>query len=135
MVCERAFLAALDGSCRTPIAGLAQVRGATGRRAAAGQLGSSKSCCMLKAVAPLWLCRLASPRLRLGPHPPARTLAPLQRGADGQLTFRGLVARPDGSKVFETSRVGGMNEADAVAMGREAGEELKKNAGPDFFDW
>ena len=29
MVCERAFLAALDGSCRTPIAGLAQ-RGAGG---------------------------------------------------------------------------------------------------------
>lgn len=25
VVCERAFLAALDGSCRTPIAGLAQV--------------------------------------------------------------------------------------------------------------
>ncbi len=61
------------------------------------------------------------------PHP--------QRNADGQLAFRGLVARPDGSKVFETSRVGGLNEADAVAMGKEAGEELKKNAGPDFFDW
>ena len=29
VVCERAFLAALDGSCRTPIAGLAQ-RGAGG---------------------------------------------------------------------------------------------------------
>ncbi|GAB4816451.1 hypothetical protein N2152v2_003497 [Parachlorella kessleri] len=81
VVCERAFLAALDGSCRTPIAGLAQ------------------------------------------------------RNGDGRLSFRGLVARPDGSKVHETSREGPMNEADAVAMGREAGEELKKNAGADFFDW
>lgn len=59
----------------------------------------------------------------------------LQRDASGNLSFRGLVARPDGSKVFETSRVGSMTEADAVAMGREAGEELKKNAGADFFDW
>lgn len=30
VVCERAFLAALDGSCRTPIAGLAQVSGLCG---------------------------------------------------------------------------------------------------------
>lgn len=50
ILCERAFLAALDGSCRTPIAGL---------------------------------CR---------------------RDASGNLTFRGLVASPDGSKVFETTR-------------------------------
>jgi hydroxymethylbilane synthase len=27
LACERAFLAALDGSCRTPIAGLAQIDG------------------------------------------------------------------------------------------------------------
>ena len=59
----------------------------------------------------------------------------MQRNGDGRLSFRGLVARPDGSKVHETSREGPMNEADAVAMGREAGEELKKNAGADFFDW
>lgn len=58
-----------------------------------------------------------------------------QRDANGQLAFRGLVARPDGSKVYETSRVGAMSEADAVAMGKEAGEELKKNAGSSFFDW
>lgn len=45
VVCERAFLTALDGSCRTPIAGYAH------------------------------------------------------KGADGQLHFKGLVARPDGSKV------------------------------------
>lgn len=50
ILCERAFLAALDGSCRTPIAGL---------------------------------CR---------------------RDASGNLTFRGLVASPDGSKVYMTAR-------------------------------
>ena len=50
MVCERAFLTALDGSCRTPIAGLAQ------------------------------------------------------RSASGGMSFRGLVASPDGKTVFETTR-------------------------------
>ena len=30
IVCERAFLTALDGSCRTPIAGLAQPNGSGG---------------------------------------------------------------------------------------------------------
>ncbi len=50
VLCERAFLTALDGSCRTPIAGLAQ------------------------------------------------------RNASGGLSFRGLIASPDGAKIFETSR-------------------------------
>jgi porphobilinogen deaminase len=50
VACERAFLTALDGSCRTPIAGLAQ------------------------------------------------------RNASGGLTFRGLIASPDGAQVYETSR-------------------------------
>lgn len=81
VVCERAFLSALDGSCRTPIAGYAR------------------------------------------------------RGEDGQLHFSGLVARPDGSKVHEVSRVGTFSPADAERIGKEAGEELKKVAGADFFDW
>ena len=50
VLCERAFLTALDGSCRTPIAGLAQ------------------------------------------------------RNASGGLSFRGLIASPDGAKIFETTR-------------------------------
>jgi hydroxymethylbilane synthase len=79
--CERAFLTALDGSCRTPIAGYAQ------------------------------------------------------KGADGQLHFRGLVATPDGTKIQETSRVGNFSLADAAIMGREAGEELKKNAPEGLFSW
>lgn len=73
---ERAFLAALDGSCRTPIAGHAIVEG------------------------------------------------------DG-LRFRGMILRPDGSEVFETTRDGGI--AEAVRMGADAGRELKAKGGPGFF--
>ncbi|MGH6660315.1 MAG: hydroxymethylbilane synthase [Rhodospirillales bacterium] len=75
---ERAMLAALDGSCRTPIAGLAEV------------------------------------------------------DSNGDLTLRGLVARPDGSKLLQTSRAGSV--ADAEMIGRDAGLELKRRAGPGFFD-
>jgi hydroxymethylbilane synthase len=73
---ERAFLAVLDGSCRTPIAGHATV-------------------------------------------------------AAGRVTFRGLIAKPDGSAVFEAARDGAA--ADAVRLGAAAGGELKARAGPDFF--
>ncbi len=78
LTAERAMLAALDGSCRTPVAGLAEL------------------------------------------------------DSGGGLTLRGLVARPDGSDVFETARSG--PAADAEAMGRDAGEELRRRAGPVFFD-
>jgi len=74
---ERALLAALDGSCKTPIAALAE---------------------------------LAGDRLRL----------------------RALIVRPDGSEAHEAVREGA--PADAEAMGREAGEELRRRAGPGFFD-
>lgn len=74
---ERAFLAALDGSCRTPIAGLARLDG-------------------------------------------------------DRLAFRGQILRPDGSESLEASRSGG--PGDAVRMGREAGEALRAEAGPGFFD-
>jgi hydroxymethylbilane synthase len=73
---ERAFLAVLDGSCRTPIAGHAIVDA-------------------------------------------------------GRVTFRGLIAKPDGSAVFEAARDGAA--ADAVRLGAAAGGELKARAGPDFF--
>lgn len=73
--CERAFLAALDGNCRTPIAGQARL-------------------------------------------------------VDGQLLFQGLIAKPDGSVIFETSRAGA--PADAVQMGTDAGAELKAKCGDDF---
>ncbi len=74
---ERAFLAVLDGSCRTPIAGHAFMSGTS-------------------------------------------------------LRFRGLIARPDGSEAHEVSREGAA--ADAEAIGRDAGHELKQRAGPLFFD-
>jgi len=76
LAAERAYLAVLDGSCRTPIAGHAAI-------------------------------------------------------AHGRLAFRGLIAKPDGSAAFETAREG--TAADAVALGADAGRELKARAGADFF--
>ncbi len=73
---ERAFLAELDGSCRTPIAGLARIEGDTVR-------------------------------------------------------FEGLILRPDGSEAHAITRVGSV--AQAEALGRDAGRELKARGGPDFF--
>ncbi len=73
---ERAYLAELDGSCRTPIAGHARV-------------------------------------------------------ACGIVSFRGIVAKPDGSEAHEVARDGGAS--DAAALGADAGRELKVRAGPGFF--
>jgi hydroxymethylbilane synthase len=73
---ERAFLAVLDGSCRTPIGGYAVVSG-------------------------------------------------------GEVRFRGMIVRPDGSEAFETSRAGSRD--DAARLGADAGLELRDRAGPDFF--
>ncbi len=74
---ERALLAGLDGSCRTPIAALAEVAGA-------------------------------------------------------RLTFRAAVVRTDGSELLETERAGPVS--DAAAMGADAADELRRRAGPGFFD-
>jgi hydroxymethylbilane synthase len=52
-------------------------------------------------------------------------------GVDGGLYLRGLIARPDGSELIATARRG--RAADAVAMGRDAGLELKRRGGPGFF--
>jgi hydroxymethylbilane synthase len=49
----------------------------------------------------------------------------------GRLRLDALVARPDGTKVIRTAREGA--EADALAMGQDAGEELRQLAGPGFF--
>ncbi|MHA1523926.1 MAG: hydroxymethylbilane synthase [Alphaproteobacteria bacterium] len=73
---ERAFLAALDGSCQTPIAGYATL-------------------------------------------------------ADGVISFRGLIVRPDGSQILQTTRSG--PQAQAQHLGADAGAELKARGGPDFF--
>ena len=73
---ERAFLKALDGSCRTPIGGLARIN-------------------------------------------------------SGQLNFMGMIISPDGEQVHETTRSGPLS--DAEKLGRDAGFELKRRGGPDFF--
>lgn len=49
----------------------------------------------------------------------------------GRVHLRGLIARPDGSVVIETERHGSIS--DAAALGRDAGEELKRRGGPGFF--
>ena len=50
---------------------------------------------------------------------------------DGALYLRGLIAKPDGSDLIATDRNG--PASDAEAMGREAGEELKRRGGPGFL--
>ncbi len=76
VMCERAFLQALDGSCRTPIAGFATVDG-------------------------------------------------------NQLTFRGLIIRPDGSSYHEIAKEGASTDAESIGIA--AGEELLATAGKDFL--
>jgi hydroxymethylbilane synthase len=73
---ERAFLAVLDGSCRTPIAGLALLD-------------------------------------------------------NGQVWLRGELLTPDGRLRVTVERRGAA--ADAGRLGREAGDEARRRAGPDFF--
>ncbi len=74
---ERALLAGLDGSCRTPIAALAEI-------------------------------------------------------TDGTLRLRALIARTDGGGMVETERFGA--EIDAEAIGADAADELRRRAGPDYFE-
>jgi hydroxymethylbilane synthase len=76
LTAERAFLAVLDGSCRTPIAGHAEIDGS-------------------------------------------------------RIRFRGMILKPDGSECHETMREGSV--ADAAALGADAGAELKRRGGADFF--
>jgi len=72
---ERSLLATLDGSCRTPIAALAEINVA------------------------------------------------------GMLRLRAAIAKPDGSALLETERHGD----DGIAMGADAGAELRARGGADFF--
>lgn len=73
---EHGMLAVLDGSCRTPIGGFAEIAGET-------------------------------------------------------LRLRALIAKPDGSELHFTERLGGIG--DGIAMGIDAAEELKRRGGADFF--
>jgi hydroxymethylbilane synthase len=49
----------------------------------------------------------------------------------GRLRFRGMIVKPDGSEMFETTRDGAAG--DAEQLGADAGAELKGRAGPDFL--
>jgi len=50
---------------------------------------------------------------------------------DGRLSFRGMILKVDGSEVHETQRTGAIG--DAVALGEDAGRELRARGGADFF--
>jgi len=51
--------------------------------------------------------------------------------SEGTLYLRGLIAKPDGSEMIVTERRGAA--ADAEAIGRDAGDELKRRGGPGFL--
>jgi hydroxymethylbilane synthase len=51
--------------------------------------------------------------------------------ANGRVRFTGLIAKPDGSASYDTAREGAAGEA--AALGADAGSELKRRAGPNFF--
>ena len=76
LLCERAFLGVLDGSCRTPIGGLAEVSG-------------------------------------------------------DRIRFRGIIVKPDGSVAHWVEREGAAG--DGAAIGADAGSELARLGGADFF--
>jgi len=73
---ERAFLAVLDGSCRTPIGGLARIEGE-------------------------------------------------------RIAFEGMIVKPDGSAAHMATRGGAASEA--ASLGADAGDDLARRGGPDFF--
>jgi len=60
---------------------------------------------------------------------PIAALAEFQ--GEAEMFFRAMVALPDGSLRFDAERRGPV--ADAEAMGRDAGRELRDRAGPEFF--
>lgn len=76
LLCERAFLAALDGSCRTPIAGHARIDG-------------------------------------------------------GTIALNGTILTPDGTVSHDIEASGPVG--DAASVGRQAGDDIRAKAGPDFF--
>jgi hydroxymethylbilane synthase len=50
---------------------------------------------------------------------------------DGEVVFRGIVLRPDGSEVFEAASRGA--PADAAALGEAAGRDIRGRLPADFF--
>jgi hydroxymethylbilane synthase len=50
----------------------------------------------------------------------------------GEISFHGMILKPDGTQIFEVRMKGGINEAEK--LGRTAGLELKAQAPADFFE-
>ena len=64
-------------------------------------------------------------------HTPIAALA--ETGSNGTLRLRSLIALPDGSALRRDDRQGPARSiAEAVALGRSAGEALRREAGPAF---
>jgi hydroxymethylbilane synthase len=58
-------------------------------------------------------------------------IAALARVASDGLTLKGLVAKPDGSRVVSGTRAGTVADADRI--GRDLGAYLRAEAGPGFL--
>jgi hydroxymethylbilane synthase len=52
---------------------------------------------------------------------------------DGKLHFKGLISKPNGKDMISVTKVGSIE--DAVKIGKEAGEEIKRIAGPKFKEY
>lgn len=164
--CERSFLGTLDGSCRTPIAGLAQKNesgGLTFRGLVASPDGKNVYTTSRYALCAATLCWHAS-LLRLFHHPLCvvclygcfqfctctcgdvsfdTTVACLHVHAEVHAHGPSIMVKDKlsirASVTFSTVRFGcregSWTEKDAIAIGAEAGKELKQQAGDEFFDW
>ncbi|KEP66887.1 UNVERIFIED_CONTAM: porphobilinogen deaminase [Hammondia hammondi] len=131
-LCERAFLRALDGSCRTPIAGIAEWRAVPAQGDAPrpkgqnapdeqdieqegeeGRAGSSVE-------------GEGRSEEGWGGHPDCFT-------EKTELRFCGVLATPDGKQLFREERTvrGVRTPEEAEALGRAVAEEIKKAAGAD----
>jgi hydroxymethylbilane synthase len=138
IVCERAFLTALDGSCRTPIAGEQQRRPwglPAGRKCSALLSACRGACTDVHAVPAPRRGHMRTPTKRASPR---RLICAgyCFKGEDGRMHFSGLLATTDGKQILRTSRVGAVfTEEEAIRVGKDAGAELKGQAGPGFFMW
>ena len=114
VVCERAFLQTLDGSCRTPIAGYAS-RNEDGNCLFRGLVASpdgTRGMNILLYIYVIWFCLVSNPS---------------KRNCSLKLSCDLLFA------VLETSRVGPYAVEDMIEMSKDAGKELLSRAGPNFF--